>query len=157
MRVIDLSYLHSVSDGNEELERSLSEIFLKQIPEFSEGMNEALTSGDLVKLAGIAHKAKSSVQAMGMEQLASSLKILEMLCKQTYVDQCESNGLIDTHLQWYKDQIESLPTEMQKLISDYREKKVAVEVMADLINFYNLQADMAKADILEVFPYQSTK
>ncbi len=157
MRVIDLTYLHSVSEGNEELERSLAEIFLSQIPEFSQGMTDAYSNGNFIQLASIAHKAKSSVQAMGMEQLASSLKILEMFCKQVYVEQCETNGLNDSRLQWYKDQIKSMPTEMQKTISNYKEKKVATEVMADLIKFYNLQADMAKLDILDTFPYQSTK
>lgn len=157
MKVIDLTYLHSVSEGNTELEYSLVDIFLQQIPEFSQCMDTAFRCGDYIKLAAVAHKAKSSVLAMGMEQLATSLKLLEMLCKQIYVDDCDVNGVNDTHLQWYRDQIQSLSPEVRNTIMEYREKKVTTEVVADLINFYNLQTELAKADIAEVFPGQSSK
>lgn len=157
MKVIDLTYLHSVSDGNKELEQSLVNIFLQQIPEFYHTMTEAQHNGDMIKLASVAHKAKSSVLAMGMAELAHALKELEMICKLVYIDNCKANGVNDTNLQWYEDQIQSLPDDMKTTIFDYIEKKVATKVMVDLINFYNLQTELAKVDIAEAFPYQSTK
>jgi len=77
----DLTYLESMSMGSNELIIEMIQIFIDQLPEFTEGLTEHLQDGDYMALGALAHKAKSSVAVMGMESLATDLKTLELSAK----------------------------------------------------------------------------
>jgi len=77
----DLTYLESMSMGSQEMVNEMIQIFLDQIPEFTEGLQENLEKKDYVALGALAHKAKSSVAVMGMDALAGVLKDLELKAK----------------------------------------------------------------------------
>ena len=77
MEQLDLSYLESVTDGDKELMKDLIDIFKSQIPEFITEFDEAFTEKDATTLSKIAHKAKSSVAIMGLNDLASELASFE--------------------------------------------------------------------------------
>ena len=74
----DLTYLESMSMGSNELIVEMIQIFVDQLPEFTEGLIEHLKSGNYPALGALAHKAKSSVAVMGMDSLAADLKTLEL-------------------------------------------------------------------------------
>lgn len=79
---INLSYLESIADGDQDIIKELILIFLDQIPEFTDGMQAAFEKEDWRVLAGLAHKAKSSVLSMGMNDLGNiDLKNLELMAK----------------------------------------------------------------------------
>ena len=77
MTNIDLSYLKSVTDGDEELIKELVDIFKTQVPEYLVEFNEAFEQKDTDALSKIAHKSKSSVAIMGLSELANKLSELE--------------------------------------------------------------------------------
>ena len=79
MKHTDLTYLKSMSGGSKELIQEMVDIFISQVEEFSEGMDNYLNNKDWDNLGKLAHKAKSSVAIMGMEKLANDLKRLELL------------------------------------------------------------------------------
>ncbi|MCQ2229545.1 MAG: STAS domain-containing protein [Bacteroidales bacterium] len=145
MQVIDLTYLHSISDGDRSLEDNLIEIFLQQLPEFENDLSSAYADDDFVRLAAAAHKAKSSILAMGMTACATSLKRLEMLCKLIYIDKNSANSMSDSKIDDYQRQIDALPDELKTWIYKNKSQNVVIE----LINFYKLQAELAKADLSE--------
>ncbi len=92
-KYIDLSYLESISEGNHEIVRELIEIFLEQIPEFTQGMTHCFEVNDWKGLAALAHKAKSSVLSMGMNHLGEvELKNLELLSKQQYLNRLKEES-----------------------------------------------------------------
>jgi HPt (histidine-containing phosphotransfer) domain-containing protein len=74
---IDLSYLREMSGGNKDLVLEMISIFNSQVVEFGQTMDQLLTSGQFESLGKLAHKAKSSVSIMGLDQLAVQLKNLE--------------------------------------------------------------------------------
>ena len=80
-RFINPAYIESVSGGDAETIRELVSIFTEQIPEFSKEMKELLGKSDFYNLGLLAHKAKSSVAIMGMEDLAVMLKKFEIDAK----------------------------------------------------------------------------
>ena len=80
-RYVDLSYLENMSGGSQELVKEMVEIFVAQIPEFILDMKNYLEKKDYQSLGLLAHKAKSSVAIMGMEELAQHLKDFELLAK----------------------------------------------------------------------------
>ena len=74
---IDLSYLREMSGGNKELILEMITIFTSQVKDFGTEMDQLLESGQYEKLGKLAHKAKSSVSIMGLNDLAVNLKDLE--------------------------------------------------------------------------------
>jgi len=80
--IIDLTYVKDMAGGSMDLVREMINIFIAQIPEFLEEMRSCHKKEDWYRLGLIAHKAKSSVAVMGMEQQAMDLKELESLAKE---------------------------------------------------------------------------
>lgn len=81
MEKIDLTYLETLADGNNELIIELMQIFIEQVPEFIEEMNTHYNNKDWDALSAIAHKSKSSIDIMGLKDLQVKLKNLEVNAK----------------------------------------------------------------------------
>ena len=79
---IDLSYLREMAGGNKELVLEMITIFKHQVVEFSEGMDQLLRNKEYDSLGKLAHKAKSSVAIMGLEELSKRLKDLELSARE---------------------------------------------------------------------------
>jgi HPt (histidine-containing phosphotransfer) domain-containing protein len=77
----DLGYLESMAMGSNEMIVEMIDLFIEQLPEFTEGMTSLNAKSDFVALGALAHKAKSSVAVMGMNDLANELKQLELAAK----------------------------------------------------------------------------
>jgi len=98
--ITDLNYLRTMSGGDEKFISEMVEIFKEQMIEYAEEMPKLLENKDYDSLSKLAHKAKSSVAVMGMEQEAESLKELELLAResknvdtyQSYIDRFITNS-----------------------------------------------------------------
>ena len=89
--ITDLNYLKTMSGGDPKFIREMIDLFREQILEYKSIMPELLEKKDYDSLSKMAHKAKSSVAVMGMEQVADQLKELEILAnEQREVDRYES-------------------------------------------------------------------
>jgi len=75
--ITDLSYLQKMSEGDKEFIGEMISIFREQVVEYQASMPELLASGDFINLSKLAHKAKSSVAVMGMNETAELLKELQ--------------------------------------------------------------------------------
>ncbi|HDJ33978.1 MAG TPA: Hpt domain-containing protein [Bacteroidetes bacterium] len=99
--LVNLKYLEEMTGGSRELVKEMIDIFISQIPEFIEEMRKLHKKNDWHSLGLLAHKAKSSVAIMGMEEQAAKLKKLEQLTKEeketgqyeNYINQFEKNCL----------------------------------------------------------------
>lgn len=78
---IDLSYISTMTGGNSEILKDLAGLFRSEIPKYVAEMREYLEKSEWDNLAGIAHKSKSSVAIMGLQDLAGDLKDLELMAK----------------------------------------------------------------------------
>ncbi|NVO10292.1 MAG: Hpt domain-containing protein [Bacteroidales bacterium] len=86
---INLEYLKEISDGSTDLVRDLINMFISQVPTFSEQLDNFYQSGDYISLGKLAHKIKSSVAMMGISELTADMKILENIAKEgKSVDNC---------------------------------------------------------------------
>ncbi len=79
---INLDYLNEMTDGSKDLKRDLICMFIKQIPVFSEQLDEYYKQGDYNSLGKLAHKIKSSVAMMGISELTTDMKTLEYITKE---------------------------------------------------------------------------
>jgi HPt (histidine-containing phosphotransfer) domain-containing protein len=78
---IDLTYLKNMSAGNKDLILEMIGIFKSQVSEFNQGMDEYYSKQQFELLGRLAHKAKSSISIMGLNELANDLKNFENLSK----------------------------------------------------------------------------
>jgi len=68
-----------MSGGDSKFIREMISLFRDQIEEYKSIMPELLHKKDYDGLSKVAHKAKSSVAVMGMDEVAELLKELEIL------------------------------------------------------------------------------
>ncbi|MDQ1772810.1 Hpt domain-containing protein [Labilibaculum sp. A4] len=79
--ITDLSYLKEMSGNDKNIISEMIDIFLEQIPEFEEEISRSFEARNWQDLGAIAHKAKSSVRTMGMENSGDCLEQLEHFSK----------------------------------------------------------------------------
>jgi HPt (histidine-containing phosphotransfer) domain-containing protein len=81
-KFIKTEYLDSVSGGDPEIIYELVTLFKDQSAEISAEMKMHLNAKNYKSLGLLAHKAKSSVSIMGMDDLASMLKTFELQARE---------------------------------------------------------------------------
>lgn len=81
MKIINVAYIEEVCGGSKEIILEMIDIFRQQVPEFNREMSNLLNHKRYYDLGLLAHKAKSSVAIMGMEDMAVKLKELELKAK----------------------------------------------------------------------------
>jgi two-component system, sensor histidine kinase len=84
---VDLTYIHSIGQGDGKFQNDLLRIFKEQLPIFINDLVVQLNNSDYQTLAATAHKAKSSVALLGVTKLQHSMEQLELKAK----------AQIDTH------------------------------------------------------------
>lgn len=150
-KYIDLSYLESISEGNGDIVNELITIFIEQVPEFTEGFDEGLTHKDWSKIAAVAHKAKSSVMSMGINNLGNNdLKNLELLAKQLRVDELITlnNPSIKSveELEKLRKNLNSYPKDRKKwILQNKNELKIK-----ELIDIFNITCTEAINELNQV-------
>jgi HPt (histidine-containing phosphotransfer) domain-containing protein len=100
----DLTYLKNITNDDQHLIREMINIFVKQIEEYTHDIREIYQDARWMDLSRLAHKVKSSLSIMGMNELSDRMKELEMLAGEgkepgryhEYVDQFirESNQAV---------------------------------------------------------------
>jgi HPt (histidine-containing phosphotransfer) domain-containing protein len=81
-KFINTEYLDSVSGGDNEIILEIVNMFREQVSEFHTEMLSLFAAKNFHALGLLAHKAKSSVAIMGMNELAVMLKIFELQAKE---------------------------------------------------------------------------
>jgi len=78
MAFTNLNYLRTITEGDIASMREIISLFIEQVPEFIVNLKKHLAEEQFAELGNEAHKAKSSVMIMGMENLGHDLKSLQL-------------------------------------------------------------------------------
>lgn len=78
MAYTNLKYLQTITEGDTASIREIILLFLDQVPEFIDNLKKHLEEKRYIELGNEAHKAKSSVMILGMEELGHDLKVLQL-------------------------------------------------------------------------------
>ena len=100
-KFINTEYLETVTGGNKETLIELVGIFREQVSEIVNEMKTLHAKNDFYSLGMLAHKAKSSVAIMGMNDLAIMLKTFEIEGREgrnkenykSYIDRYEKEAI----------------------------------------------------------------
>src|ERR1035437_6760875 len=77
--VCDLSYLSEMVGGKKQLIKEIMDVFLKQVPEELQSINDAVLKTDYAVIKRYAHTMKSTVSIMGISMLTPVLQEMEDL------------------------------------------------------------------------------
>lgn len=113
MRLVNVTYIEEVCGGDKDIITEMVNIFINQIPELTEEMVSLYEGGSYYDLGLIAHKAKSSIAIMGMEDLAAKLKDLEMKAKAEI-----EKELYQGYINDFKNQTTLAIEELEKYLSE---------------------------------------
>ncbi len=81
-KIVDLSYLEKVCEGDREFMREMIEAFIETVPESLEEAAAASTKKDWASLARLVHKMKPSISFMGIDSLKADVLELEAAAKE---------------------------------------------------------------------------
>lgn len=107
MAYTDLTYLKEITGGESSIVIEMVEMFIEQVDEFKTNLNQYLDDKNWVELGKEAHKAKSSVLIVGMEDLGKNLKKLQLLT--------EEESEIDTYPEYVKMFVEQCDAGIEEL------------------------------------------
>ena len=78
---IDLAYLELMSDGDDDMKKTMLEMLLEELPEEIEKMSKLTAAQNWEELSGVSHKMKSTLSFVGYEAMTEMNKELELLSK----------------------------------------------------------------------------
>jgi len=78
---IDLGYLDIMSDGDDDMKKTMLEMLLDEMPAEVQKMQEVLANSDWEELGKVSHKMKSTLAFIGSSTLTDNNAQLELNCK----------------------------------------------------------------------------
>jgi HPt (histidine-containing phosphotransfer) domain-containing protein len=108
MAITNLSYLRKITDGNKVIIDEMIELFLSQVPVFIHNFHKYYQASQYEALGKEAHKAKSSLQIMGMTDLEQEMKTF--IVKAVHGTDVESYPL---HIRSFETQCEKAVAELK--------------------------------------------
>lgn len=113
-KFIKTDYLETVSGGDWELIKELTDMFREQVVEMHSEMVSLLSEKKYQSLGLLAHKAKSSVAIMGMDDLAQMLKTFELQARTG-----EAAELYGSYVSRFENDTKSAISELDDLVNNY--------------------------------------
>lgn len=80
-KFIDLSYLELMSDGDDDMKKTMLEMLLEELPEEIQKMSQLTAAENWEELSSVSHKMKSTLSFVGYEAMTEMNKELELLAK----------------------------------------------------------------------------
>jgi HPt (histidine-containing phosphotransfer) domain-containing protein len=116
-KFINMEYLESVSGGDPEIIREIVIMFRDQSIEIFNEMRSHLLAKNYKSLGSLAHKAKSSVTIMGMNDMAVMLKTFELQAKEGIEPE-----LYESYITRFKTETEAAVKELEDVVNNLLNK-----------------------------------
>ena len=112
-KLINPEYLDSIAGNDSEMIAEIVGMFKTQSEEIFEEMKLLYSKNDYEHLGMLAHKAKSSVAIVGMNELAAMLKTFELSAKEgKYIN------LYDSYISKFGEDTKAAVTELEDLVKN---------------------------------------
>ena len=79
--IYSLDKINEMADGDDDFINSVISVFLEEVPQDLEGLENALEDGNYEQVYQLAHKIKPNVDLLGMEQTRAAASEIETLGK----------------------------------------------------------------------------
>jgi len=111
-KFINTEYLDSVSGGDSKIIHEIVIMFKDQAAEIHHEMQSHLSAKNYLSLGLLAHKAKSSVSIMGMNDLAMMLKTFELQAREG-----AESVLYEAYITRFKTETDEAVKELEDLVN----------------------------------------
>jgi HPt (histidine-containing phosphotransfer) domain-containing protein len=112
-KLIKTEYLDSVSGGDPEIICEIVNLFKEQAVEILGEMRSFYNDGNFRSLGLLAHKAKSSVLILGMDDLATMLKTFELQAREE-----KEPHMYESYISRFKTETEAAIIELDDLVEN---------------------------------------
>jgi HPt (histidine-containing phosphotransfer) domain-containing protein len=112
-KFINTDYLDSISGGDPEIIAEIVTLFKEQSAEISAEMSSLYSMKNFRLLGLLAHKAKSSVMIMGMDDLAVMLKTFELQAKEE-----KDSHLYESYITRFRSETTAAIAELEDLVNN---------------------------------------
>ena len=107
--IYSLDKINEMADGDQDFINSVISVFLEEVPQDLNGLEEALENEDYNQVYQLAHKIKPNVDLLGMEQTRAAALEIETLAKNE-ANMAEIKGFFPS----LKKDVEQVVSELQK-------------------------------------------
>lgn len=80
-KIINLEYLRIMSDGDKDMEMTMLEMLLEELPSEFDKMKALHRESNWEELGGVSHKMKSTLAFTGNEEVAAANRQIEQMAK----------------------------------------------------------------------------
>ncbi len=108
MMIYSLDKINEMADGDEDFINSVISVFLEEVPQDLNGLEEALENENYQQVYQLAHKIKPNVDLLGMEQTRAAA--LEM----------ETLGKSEANMEEIKNIFPSLKKDVEQVVAELR-------------------------------------
>ena len=119
MNLINLDYLKLMSDGDADMEQTMLEMLMDELPNEFEKMKELHMSKDWQALTKVSHKMKSTLAFIGNDDMTSANLTIEKLTKQENELNGEDELTIGAMMKRFDDRLSPVMTELKQVASTY--------------------------------------
>ncbi|WP_350287620.1 Hpt domain-containing protein [uncultured Croceitalea sp.] len=106
--IYSLDKINEMAEGDEDFVRSVVTVFLEEVPEDLQALEEAISTKDYEQIYKMAHKIKPNVDLLGMEQTRANALEIETLGKQ--------DGNFDT----IQEKFPLLKTDVEQVVTELK-------------------------------------
>lgn len=78
---INLDYLDMMSDGDDDMKKTMLEMLFEELPTEIAKMKELTDASDWNELKSVSHKMKSTLSFVGCDAMTNSNSDIELICK----------------------------------------------------------------------------
>ena len=78
---INLDYLDMMSDGDDDMKKTMLEMLFEELPTEMTKMRELTNACDWNELKSVSHKMKSTLSFVGCDAMTNSNSEIELICK----------------------------------------------------------------------------
>lgn len=107
--IYNLDKINEMAEGDEDFIRSVVSVFLEEVPEDLDALENAIAVRDFDQIYKMAHKIKPNVDLLGMEQTRANALEIETLGKSA-----ASLDAIESKFPLLKKDVEQVISELQK-------------------------------------------
>lgn len=120
MNLTNLDYLKLMADGDRDMEQTMLEMLLVELPEEFGKMETLFAANDWLPLSKVSHKMKSTLPFIGNDELTSvNLKIEQLTKREGHPPIKDEVRVIGNSIQQFGKLLPSILQELNKILNTY--------------------------------------
>jgi HPt (histidine-containing phosphotransfer) domain-containing protein len=120
MNLTNLDYLKLMADGDQDMEQTMLEMLLVELPEEFDKMKTLFAASAWLPLSKVSHKMKSTLPFIGNDELTSANLRIEQLTKQEdHPPLKDEIIIIEDSIQQFGNLLPGVIEELNKILNTY--------------------------------------